>query len=81
MVTVSKIPFPDPSWINNNETWAAEQLAVYLQNRTGEHSGKQISGSLQANGRPDKLIPFQRSNDYPQLRRLERCVSAIAKRD
>jgi hypothetical protein len=37
-VTVSKIPFPPPDWINTNATWAAEQLALYLENRTGEIS-------------------------------------------
>jgi hypothetical protein len=34
--TVSNIPFPDPDWINTNETWASEQLAIYLSNRTGK---------------------------------------------
>jgi hypothetical protein len=32
------MPFPDPDWINTNETWAADQLAIYLENRTGEFS-------------------------------------------
>jgi choline dehydrogenase-like flavoprotein len=31
----SKYPFPTPDWILTNASWAAEQLQIYKQNRTG----------------------------------------------
>jgi choline dehydrogenase-like flavoprotein len=33
--TDSKYPFPTPDWILTNASWAAEQLQIYKQNRTG----------------------------------------------
>jgi hypothetical protein len=50
-VTVSNIPFPDPDWINTNETWAAEQLAIHLENRTGESSRTRTRRPHEVNGK------------------------------
>ena len=33
--TDSNYPFPSPDWITSNASWAAEQLAIYYDNRTG----------------------------------------------
>jgi len=41
----SNIPFPDPDWINTNTTWAAEQLGIYLENRTGPMTIPSFGGS------------------------------------
>jgi choline dehydrogenase-like flavoprotein len=31
----SGYPFPTPDWLSSNQTWAAEQLEIYYENRTG----------------------------------------------
>lgn len=83
-MTVSSIPFPDPNWINTDETWAAEQLDIYLENRTGEFSGNkhpEISQSHWESPCSTSTDSLLRSTDYPQLRRVERCVFATTKRD
>lgn len=34
--TDTKYPFPSPDWIVSNASWAAEQLQIYKENRTGK---------------------------------------------
>lgn len=53
IVAVSNIPFPDPDWINTNTTWAAEQLGIYLENRTGKLFRNKHPGFPKAIGSPD----------------------------
>ena len=36
--TDSDYPFPTPDWIVSNASWAAEQLQLYKDNRTGKPS-------------------------------------------
>ena len=31
----SQYPYPTPDWLNANQSWSAQQLAIYYQNRTG----------------------------------------------
>ena len=40
----SNYPFPSPDWLASNKSWAAEQLDIYYQNRTGMHYS---AGSMQ----------------------------------
>ncbi len=34
--TDSNYPAPSPDWLDSNQTWAAQQLAIYYENRTGK---------------------------------------------
>ncbi|KAG9964118.1 alcohol oxidase, partial [Aureobasidium melanogenum] len=40
--------FPTPDWILSNASWAAEQLAIYYENRTGPMTVPYLSGSTVA---------------------------------
>ncbi|KAL8693092.1 MAG: hypothetical protein Q9218_002016 [Villophora microphyllina] len=44
----SKYPFPTPDWFFTNQSWVAEQLAIYYQNRTGPLTQAYLSGTTVA---------------------------------
>lgn len=46
VLNYNNYPYPSPDWLDTNQTWAAEQLAVYYQNRTGPHTITYRSGSI-----------------------------------
>jgi hypothetical protein len=74
--TDSKYPFPTPDWILTNASWAAEQLQIYKQNRTG----------MPNDFTPPKQITYKvpshcRSNDNPLLRRQLSRFPPSPKRD
>ncbi|KAL8703907.1 MAG: hypothetical protein Q9201_002919 [Fulgogasparrea decipioides] len=44
----SKYPFPSPAWFFSNQSWSAQQLAVYYENRTGPLTQAYLSGTTVA---------------------------------
>ncbi|KAI9780602.1 MAG: hypothetical protein M1816_002798 [Peltula sp. TS41687] len=55
-------PYPSPDWLDTNKTWAAEQLAVYYENRTGPFTITYRSGSTVC------FLPLQNITDnYQQI--------------
>ena len=50
-------PFPSPSWIMTNKSWADEQLATYYKNRTGPYTQVYLSGTTVA------FLPLQNITD------------------
>ncbi|KAI4274552.1 MAG: hypothetical protein L6R35_006332, partial [Caloplaca aegaea] len=58
----SKYPLPTPSYYFTNQSWVAEQLAIYYQNRTGPNTLPYLSGSTVA------FLSLQRLTDqYKQI--------------
>ncbi|GAB7332450.1 hypothetical protein MBLNU13_g04253t2 [Cladosporium sp. NU13] len=58
----SKYPFPSPDWIVSNASWAAEQLRIYKDNRTGPMTIPYFGGSSVA------FLPLQNiTADYQDI--------------
>ncbi|KAI7264019.1 GMC oxidoreductase [Hortaea werneckii] len=55
--TYTNYPYPSPEWLNTNETWTNEQLALYYHNRTGPITVPYFSGTLVA------YLPLQNMTD------------------
>jgi choline dehydrogenase-like flavoprotein len=58
----SNYPYPSPDWLDNNQTWAEDQLAAYYENRTGPFTITYRSGSIVC------FLPLQDfAEDYEQM--------------
>ena len=58
----SKYPYPTPDWLNANQSFSSEQLALYYKNRTGAYTLVYNSGTTVA------FLPLQNiTNQYEQI--------------
>ncbi|KAL8921112.1 MAG: hypothetical protein Q9208_005865 [Pyrenodesmia sp. 3 TL-2023] len=58
----SKYPFPSPDLYFTNQSWVAQQLEIYYQNRTGPNTQAYLSGTTVA------LLSLQRTtNQYQEI--------------
>ncbi len=58
----SNYPFPSPDWQYTNQSWVADQLAIYYKNRTGPMTIPYNSGSIVS------FLPLQNvTDDYQQV--------------